>query len=642
MLYHYARGVDQRKWEGPGEKVRKSVGAQITWGVRFDDIAQTRQFVGQLAGEVSSRLHAARVKARCIQVSMMRAVKQAPDSARKGHLGHGICDHMTRSVTLSNYTDDAKVLETEAWKMVLDLKVPATEVRGLGIQAQKLNSDPSSKAASSTRKGTLPAPAPRVFDATKAPEWVRVLAKQASPAKTPQHASESSAGGEDGGGGEGRESGGGCGQLQSARPADVTEMYAGYYRVGEATKRQVAVDELLRRGGQTSAESSPEKPRGARGGGKGGSRGGGGGGGGDRGGDGGVGACAAGSALLSARDACDAMGRSSGVDAAVPREHHGIGGSSNGNGAGESAGQREQEAVTSNEGEPRVSRSDTAALRRGADARPLHGAGASTLQPEVEAAERLVQDAFDLALLHLVAHLMPSLSSPCLGHSEGGGGGGEGGGREGGGDGGGGGGVAHGKLCGGAHPDGGGSEDVVRGRGVRGQVQRELEKAGAVLQRGIADALAQGDESGAEHLVDVAFHLLLRLWARPTTRGTGGGGERERTREREVGGRDGGGDEGEGRELFCPASTKVRTLLPHLHGGGGAENDSNSEGKEGRAFKRMKTGGTAVPRVHASNSAESVGTDTQAHAGTRAQTDTLVAWMVTTWKEIVQNVLAQV
>jgi len=157
-------------------------------------------------------------------------------------------------------------------------------------------------------------------------------------------------------------------------------------------------------------------------------------------------------------------------------------------------------------------------------------------------------------------------------------------------------------------------------------------------QRSIADALAQGDESGAEHLVDVAFHLLLRLWARPTTRGTGGGGERERTREREVGGRDGGGDEGEGRELSCPASIKVRTLLPRLHGGGGAENDSNSEGKEGRAFKRMKTGGTAVPRVHASNSAESVGTDTQAHAGTRAQTDTLVAWMVTTWKEIVQNV----
>ena len=278
MLYHYARGVDQRKWEGPGEKVRKSVGAQITWGVRFDDIAQTRQFVGQLAGEVSSRLHAARVKARCIQVSMMRAVKQAPDSARKGHLGHGICDHMTRSVTLSNYTDDAKVLETEAWKMVLDLKVPATEVRGLGIQAQKLNSDPSSKAASSTRKGTLPAPAARVFDATKAPEWVRVLAKPASPAKTLQHASASSAGGEDGGGGEGREDGGCCGQLQSARPADVMEMYAGYYRVGEPTKRQVPVDELLRRGSKPSAESSPEKPWGARGVSRGGEGGGGGGG----------------------------------------------------------------------------------------------------------------------------------------------------------------------------------------------------------------------------------------------------------------------------------------------------------------------------------------------------------------------------
>ena len=175
---------------------------------------------------------------------------------------------------------------------------------------------------------------------------------------------------------------------------------------------------------------------------------------------------------------------------------------------------------------------------------------------------------------------------------------------------------------------------MVRGRGVRGQVQRELEKAGAVLQRGIADALAQGDESGAEHLVDVAFHLLLRLWARPTARGTGGERETEQAREREVGGRDGGGDEGEGRELLCPAGRP--------HGGGGAENDCSSEGEEGRAWKRMKTGGTSVPCVGACNSAEGVGTDTQVHAGTHTETDTLFAWMVSTWKEIVENVLAQV
>ena len=56
-------------------------------------------------------------------MTLLRAVKNAPDSARKGHLGHGICDHLTRSVTLSTFTDDGRVVGREAAKMVLDLKV---------------------------------------------------------------------------------------------------------------------------------------------------------------------------------------------------------------------------------------------------------------------------------------------------------------------------------------------------------------------------------------------------------------------------------------------------------------------------------------------------------------------------------------
>lgn len=94
MLFDYARGVDGRKWEAC--PVRKSVGAQVTWGVRFNDDGQVAKFVEQLAGEVAARLQAAKVKARTVQLTLLRAVKNAPDSARKGHLGHGICDQMCR------------------------------------------------------------------------------------------------------------------------------------------------------------------------------------------------------------------------------------------------------------------------------------------------------------------------------------------------------------------------------------------------------------------------------------------------------------------------------------------------------------------------------------------------------------------
>ena len=54
MLFTYARGIDARKWEA--RPVRKSVGAQVTWGVRFDNEAQVMRFVEQLAEEVAARL----------------------------------------------------------------------------------------------------------------------------------------------------------------------------------------------------------------------------------------------------------------------------------------------------------------------------------------------------------------------------------------------------------------------------------------------------------------------------------------------------------------------------------------------------------------------------------------------------------
>ena len=43
--------------------------------MRFDDDVQMQQFVGQLAAEVSSRLAAVHVKARCVQV-LLYAIKK--------------------------------------------------------------------------------------------------------------------------------------------------------------------------------------------------------------------------------------------------------------------------------------------------------------------------------------------------------------------------------------------------------------------------------------------------------------------------------------------------------------------------------------------------------------------------------------
>jgi hypothetical protein len=81
--------------------------AQITWGVRFNTTAEASKFVGELATEVSGRMHKLGVRGRSVQLKLMRAVANAPETMRKGSVGHGVCDTYTRTVTLASFTRDA-------------------------------------------------------------------------------------------------------------------------------------------------------------------------------------------------------------------------------------------------------------------------------------------------------------------------------------------------------------------------------------------------------------------------------------------------------------------------------------------------------------------------------------------------------
>jgi hypothetical protein len=115
--------------------------------------------------------------------------------------------------------------------------VPPLDVRGLGIQAQKLDSDPASSGATTTRRPTLAAPPPRSFDPTQAPAWVQAVvnaaaAKQQQQQQQQQHTAGQHTAGESG---DGRGGGGGVGggvmersRLAGSRaplPANAAEMY---------------------------------------------------------------------------------------------------------------------------------------------------------------------------------------------------------------------------------------------------------------------------------------------------------------------------------------------------------------------------------------------------------------------------------
>ena len=137
-LLAHARGGDPRPWEPRPE--RKSVGAQASWGVRFESDEGAEKFCRDLARQVAERMRqGAAVKGRSLTLKLWRAMRDAPAGMSKGHLGHGLCDILNRSVALPGApTDDADVLQREAVAVLRALAVPPAEVRGMGIQVTKL------------------------------------------------------------------------------------------------------------------------------------------------------------------------------------------------------------------------------------------------------------------------------------------------------------------------------------------------------------------------------------------------------------------------------------------------------------------------------------------------------------------------
>lgn len=68
---------------------------------------------------------------------MVRA-KEAPVETAK-FMGHGFCDHVTKSVTLNSFTCDLDIIMQNVFNIKENLNIPPSELRGIGIQISKLN-----------------------------------------------------------------------------------------------------------------------------------------------------------------------------------------------------------------------------------------------------------------------------------------------------------------------------------------------------------------------------------------------------------------------------------------------------------------------------------------------------------------------
>ncbi|KAH8100333.1 DNA repair protein [Cristinia sonorae] len=138
-LFKAIRGIDERKLES--DKPRKSVSCDINYGIRFENNEQAEAFVYQLAEEVSRRLGSIDMKGRSLTVKVMKRDPSAPVEAPK-FMGHGLCETFTKQIQLvapgGRATNDEKIVGEHAWRLLKGFGFDPKELRGIGIQVQKL------------------------------------------------------------------------------------------------------------------------------------------------------------------------------------------------------------------------------------------------------------------------------------------------------------------------------------------------------------------------------------------------------------------------------------------------------------------------------------------------------------------------
>ncbi|MQM11827.1 hypothetical protein Taro_044737 [Colocasia esculenta] len=110
MLWNHCRGIDNRMVDAVQEM--KSVGAEVNWGVRFNDLDECHYFLTNLCKEVSTRLKDAAVKGRTITLKVKKR-KEGADEPIK-YMGCGDCENMSRSMTVPAATDRTAYWENQA------------------------------------------------------------------------------------------------------------------------------------------------------------------------------------------------------------------------------------------------------------------------------------------------------------------------------------------------------------------------------------------------------------------------------------------------------------------------------------------------------------------------------------------------
>uniref|UniRef100_T1J4C2 DNA repair protein REV1 n=1 Tax=Strigamia maritima TaxID=126957 RepID=T1J4C2_STRMM len=135
MLHEMCRGIDGRRINT--DQIRKSVSAEINYGIRFTKVEEAHKFLNELSEEVGKRLFEVGKAGKTITLKLKVRKKGAPIESSK-FLGHGICDSISRSVSLKSAINDPKLIARQVQSLLLSFKIRVSDLRGIGIQVQRL------------------------------------------------------------------------------------------------------------------------------------------------------------------------------------------------------------------------------------------------------------------------------------------------------------------------------------------------------------------------------------------------------------------------------------------------------------------------------------------------------------------------
>ncbi|XP_063085925.1 DNA repair protein REV1 isoform X3 [Cavia porcellus] len=152
-LYRFCRGLDDRPVRT--EKERKSISAEINYGIRFTQPKEAEAFLLNFSEEIQRRLEAAGMKGKRLTLKIMVRKPGAPiETAKFG--GHGICDNIARTVTLDQATDSAKIIGKAILNMFHTMKLNISDMRGVGIHVNQLVPTNPNPSACSSRASAQP------------------------------------------------------------------------------------------------------------------------------------------------------------------------------------------------------------------------------------------------------------------------------------------------------------------------------------------------------------------------------------------------------------------------------------------------------------------------------------------------------